>query len=113
MGEIIMNVSCDSDDKLPPQTATVEHLEVKMAQEPSQSVANSLGFVTFAKRFCINPAYINPVYGGGYYKKRKGWVLIDLATREETYFKTLRHAKHDLIRLYREAAPKKIATQGC
>src|SRR2546426_459091 len=54
-----------------------------MAQEPSQSVANSLGFVTFAKCFCINPVYINPVYGGGYYKKRKGWVLIDLATSHE------------------------------
>ena len=84
-----------------------------MAQEPSQSVANSLGFVTFAKCFCINPVYINPVHGGGYYKKRKGWVLIDLITRAETYFKTLRDAKHHLIRLYMEAAPKKIATQGC
>ena len=113
MGEIIMNVCCDSDDKLPPQTATVEQLEARMAQEPSQSVANSLGFVSFAKCFCINPVYINPVHGGGYYKKRKGWVLIDLATRAETYFKTLRDAKHHLIRLYMEAAPKKIATQGC
>ncbi len=79
-----------------------------MAQEPSHPVANSHGFVTFAKCFCINP-----VYGEGYYKKRKGWVLIDLATRAETYFKTLRDAKHHVIRLYTEAAPKKIATQGC
>src|SRR5947199_10643425 len=103
-----MNVCCDSDDKLPPQTATVEQLEARMAQEPSQSVANSLGFVTFAKCFCVNP-----VDGGGYYKERKGWVLIDLVTRAETYFKTLRDAKHHLIRIYKEAAPKKIATQGC
>jgi hypothetical protein len=108
MGEIIMNVCCDSDDKLPPQTATVEHLEARMAQEPSHPVANSHGFVTFAKCFCINP-----VFGGGYYKKRKGWVLIDLATRAETYFKTLRDAKHHLIRLYMEAVPKTIAIQGC
>lgn len=82
-----------------------------MIQEPFQAVAYSPGFVTFAKCFCINPAYINPLYGGGYYKKRKGWVLIDLATRAETYFKTLRDAKHHLIRLYMEAAPEKIATE--
>jgi len=112
MGEIIMNVCCDSDDKLPPQTATVEHLEARMAQEPSQSVANSLGFVTFAKCFCINPVYINPVYGGGYYKKRKGWVLIELTTRAETYFKTLRDARQHLVRLYTEVAPKNIATEA-
>lgn len=108
-----MNVCCDSDDKLPPQTATVEHLEARMAQEPSQPVANSLGFVTFAKCFCINPVYINPVYGGGYYKKRKGWVLIDLATRAETNFKRLCDAKHHMMCLYLEAAPKNIATEGC
>ncbi len=84
-----------------------------MALEPIQSVANSPGFVTFAKCFCINPVYINPVYGGGYYKKRKGWVLIDLATRGETSFKTLRDARHHLILLYMEAVPKIIATEGC
>ncbi len=78
------------------------------AQEPFQSVANAPAFVTFAKCFCINP-----VFGGGhYYKKRKGWVLIDLATRAETNFKTLRDARHHLIRLYIEAAPKNIATEG-
>jgi hypothetical protein len=80
-------------------------------QDPSQAVANSSGYVTFAKCFCINPVYINPLYGRGYYKKRKGWVLIDLATRAETYFKTLRDARQHLIRLYMEAAPKKIATE--
>ena len=79
-----------------------------MDQEPFQSVASSPGFVTFAKCFCINP-----VYGGGYYKTRKGWVLIDLATRAETNFKTLRDARRHVIRLYMEAAPKQIATEGC
>ena len=69
-----------------------------MVQEPFQSVANSPGFVTFAKCFCINP-----VYDGGHYRKRKGWVLIDLATRAETSFKTLRDARHHLIGLYIEA----------
>ena len=69
-----------------------------MVQEPFQSVANSPGFVTFAKCFCINP-----VYDGGRYRKRKGWVLIDLATRAETNFKTLRDAKHHLISLYMKA----------
>jgi hypothetical protein len=83
-----------------------------VAQEPTQAVTYSPGFATFAKCFCINPVYINPLYGGGYYKKRKGWVLIDLATRAETYFKTLRDAKHHLIRLYIEAAPEKIATES-
>jgi hypothetical protein len=83
-----------------------------VAQEPFQAVAYSPGFVTFAKCFCINPVYINPLYGGGYYKKRKGWVLIDLATRAETYFKTLRDAKHHLIRLYMELASEKIVTEG-
>jgi len=76
-------------------------------QDSSPSVANSLGFVTFAKRFCINP-----LYEVGRYKKRKGWVLIDLATRAETYFKTLRDARQHLIRLYTEAAPQKIAIEA-
>jgi hypothetical protein len=84
-----------------------------MAQEPSQSAVNSPGFVTFAKCFCINPVYINPVYGGGHYQKRKGWVLIDLATRAETNFKTLRDAKHHLICLYMETTPKIIPAEGC
>ena len=83
-----------------------------MTQDPSQSAVNSPGFVTFAKCFCINPVYINPVYGGGYYKKRKGWVLIDLATRAETNFKTLRDAKHHLMRLYMETTPKIIPAAG-
>ena len=77
-----------------------------MIQEPSQAVAYSPGFVTFAKCFCINPVYVV-----GRYKKRKGWVLIDLATRAETNFKTLRDARHYLIRLYMEAAPEKIAIE--
>ena len=76
-----------------------------MIQDTSLAVANSSGYVTFAKCFCINP-----VYDVGRYKKRKGWVLIDLATRAETYFKTLRDARQHLRRLYMEAAPKKIAT---
>lgn len=83
-----------------------------MALEHSQSAANSPGFVTFAKCFCINPVYINPVYGGGHYQKRKGWVLIDLATRAETNFKTLRDAKHHLMCLYMEATPKIIPAEG-
>ncbi len=83
-----------------------------MAQEPSQSAVNSPGFVTFAKCFCINPVYINPVYGGGHYQKRKGWVLIDLATRAETNFKTLRDAKHHLMCLYMETTPKIIPAEG-
>ena len=83
-----------------------------MAQEPVQTVANSPGFVTFAKCFCINPVYINPVYGGGHYKKRKGWVLIDLDTRAETNFKTMRDAKQHLIRLYLEATPKVLPAAG-
>ena len=78
-----------------------------MAQEPIQAVSISPGFMTFAKCFCINP-----VYSGGLYKKRRGWVLIDLATRAETNFKTLRDARHHVIRLYTEAAPKNIATEG-
>ena len=72
------------------------------------SDANPSGFVTFAKCFCINP-----VYDVGRYKKRKGWVLIDLATRAETNFRTLRDARHHLIRLYMEAATNEIATEGC
>jgi hypothetical protein len=84
-----------------------------MTPEPSQSAVTSPGFVTFAKCFCINPVYINPVYGGGHYQKRKGWVLIDLATRAETNFKTLRDAKHHLVRLYMEATPKIIPAEGC
>ncbi len=76
------------------------------------SVANSSGFVAFAKCFCINPVYINPVYGGGRYKKHKGWVLINLATRAETNFKTLRGARQHLIRLYMEAASGEIATEA-
>ncbi len=80
-----------------------------MLPQPFQSVANSPNFVTFAKCFCINPVYD----GGRYYKKRKGWVLIDLATRAETNFKTLRDARHHLVRLYMEAAPQQIATEGC
>ena len=83
-----------------------------MALEHSQSAANSPGFVTFAKCFCINPVYINPVYGGGHYQKRKGWVLIDLATRAETNFKTLRDAKHHLMCLYMETTPKIISAAG-
>ena len=79
-----------------------------LAQEPFQSVENAPGFVIFSKCFCINP-----VFGGGhYYKKRKGWVLIDLTTRGETNFKTLRDARRHLIHLYLDAAPKNIATEG-
>src|SRR5438552_17867578 len=70
-------------------------------QDSSPLVANSLGFVTFAKRFCINPGY-----EVGRYKKRKGWVLIDLATRAETYFKTVRDAVQHRVRLYTEVAPQ-------
>ena len=83
-----------------------------MAQESSQTAVNSPGFVTFAKCFCINPVYVNPVYGGGQYKKRKGWVLIDLDTRAETNFKTMRDAKQHLIRLYLEAPPKVLPAAG-
>ena len=78
-----------------------------MAQEPIQSVSNSPGFVTFAKCFCINP-----VYAEGYYKKRKGWVLLDLVTRTETTFKRLRDAKHHLFRLYREPVPDRPGKAG-
>jgi len=78
-----------------------------VTQEPNQSVANSPGFVTFAKCFCINP-----VYHVGHYKKRKGWVLIELATRVETNFKLLRSARQHLIQLYMAVAPEKIATAG-
>jgi hypothetical protein len=78
-----------------------------MVQEPTQSVSNSSGFVTFAKCFCINP-----VYSRGLYKKRKGWVLIDLATRAETNFKRLCDAKHHLMCLYLEAAPKNMGQKG-
>ena len=78
-----------------------------MIQEPSQAVAYSPGFVTFAKCFCINP-----VYDVGHYKKRKGWVLIDLSTRAETNFKTLRDARQHLIRLYMETVPAKMATEN-
>jgi hypothetical protein len=83
-----------------------------MAQELSRSAANSPGFVTFAKCFCINPVYINPVYGGGHYKKRKGWVLIDLDTRAETNFKTLRDARHHLMGLYLETTLKIVPAEG-
>ena len=79
-----------------------------MMPDPAQSVENSPGFVTFAQRFCINPAYD----GGHYYKKRKGWALIDLTTRTETSFKTLRDAKRQLVRLYMEASQTNIATAG-
>lgn len=83
-----------------------------MAQEPFQAVANTPGFVTFAKCFCINPVYSHPVFGGGHYKKRKGWVLIDLATRAETNFKTLRDARYHLMCLYMETTPKIIPAEG-
>ncbi len=83
-----------------------------MAQEPFQAVANTPGFVTFAKCFCINPVYINPVFGGGRYKKRKGWVLIDLATRAETNFKTLRDARSHLMCLYMATTPKISPAEG-
>ena len=83
-----------------------------MAQELSPAAVNSPSFVTFAKCFCINPVYINPVYGGGHYKKRKGWVLIDLATRAETNFKTLRDARHHLMGLYMETTPKIVPAAG-
>ena len=83
-----------------------------MTQDPSQSAVNAPGFVAFSKCFCINPVYVNPVYGGGYYKKRKGWVLIDLATRGETNFKTLRDARHHLMCLYMETTPKIIPAAG-
>ena len=63
--------------------------------QPIQSVSSSPGFMTFAKCFCINP-----IYSSGLYKKRKGWVLIDLTTRVETSFKTLRDARHHVICLY-------------
>jgi len=83
-----------------------------MAQELSPAAVNSPSFVTFAKCFCINPVYINPIYGGGHYKKRKGWVLIDLATRVETNFKTLRDARHHLMGLYMETTPKIVPAAG-
>jgi hypothetical protein len=83
-----------------------------VTQDPSQSAVNAPGFVAFSKCFCINPVYINPVYGGGYYKKRKGWVLIDLATRVETNFKTLRDARHHLMCLYMETTPQTIPAAG-
>jgi len=83
-----------------------------MAQELSPAAVNSPSFVTFAKCFCINPVYINPIYGGGHYKKRKGWVLIDLATRAETNFKTLRDARHHLMGLYMETTPKIVPAAG-
>jgi len=83
-----------------------------VTQDPSQSAVNAPGFVAFSKCFCINPVYVNPVYGGGYYKKRKGWVLIDLATRGETNFKTLRDARHHLMCLYTETTPKIIPAAG-
>lgn len=79
-----------------------------MPPQPSQSVSRSPGFATFAKCFCINP-----VYSGGLYKKRRGWVLIDLATKAETNFKRLCDAKHHVMYLYLEAAPKNIATKEC
>lgn len=77
-------------------------------EKPVQSVENSPGFMTFAQCFCINPVYIT-----GHFRKQKGWVLIDLATRGETNFKTMRAAKAHLIDLYMAAVPKKIATAGC
>ncbi len=83
-----------------------------MARDPISPTANSPGFVSFAKSFCINPVYSNPVYGGAQYKKRKGWVLIDLATRAETNFKTLRDAKHHLARLYSDTTSAVIPAEG-
>ncbi|TAL11843.1 MAG: hypothetical protein EPO02_03275 [Nitrospirae bacterium] len=83
-----------------------------MAHEPSQSAVSSSDFATFAKCFCINPVYNSPAYGAGHYKKRRGWVLIDLATRAETNFKTMRDAKQHLIGLYLAAAPKIIPAAG-
>jgi hypothetical protein len=79
-----------------------------MTEEPTQSVEHSPGFMTFARCFCINPVFIR-----GHIRKQKGWVLIDLDTRGETNFKTLRDAKHHLMRLYMEAAPRKTAPAGC
>jgi hypothetical protein len=73
-----------------------------------QTCANSPGFMTFAKCFCINP-----VSDKGYYSKRTGWVLIELATRAEINFKRLGDAKHHLIDLYMKAASKKSATEAC
>lgn len=70
-----------------------------MAAEPFLPVEHSPGFVAFAKCFCINP-----VYAVGRYKKRTGWVLIDLATTGETNFKTLRDARQHLLLLYMKAA---------
>lgn len=83
-----------------------------MVRDPSNPTANSPGFMSFAKCFCINPVYVNPVYGGGHYQKRKGWVLIDLATRAETNFKTLRDARQHLVRLYTETAPATLPAGG-
>jgi hypothetical protein len=70
-----------------------------MAAAPFLPVENSPSFVAFAKCFCINP-----VYAVGRYRKRTGWVLIDLATTGETSFKTLRDARQHLLLLYAKAA---------
>ena len=78
-----------------------------MTQEPVPPVVHSPGFVTFAKGFCINPVYVE-----GHYRKRKGWVLIDLASRAETNFKTLRDARQYLFRLYLEAAQRTSQQKG-
>lgn len=79
-----------------------------MTEKPVHSVENSPGFMTFARCFCINPVFIK-----GHFRKQKGWVLIDLDTRGETNFKTMRDAKAHLMGLYMAAVPKKIATAGC
>jgi len=78
-----------------------------MPPQPIQLVSNSPGFMTFAKCFCINP-----VYSGGLYKKRRGWVLIDLATKAETNFKRLCDAKHHVMYLYLEAAQRTSRQKG-
>ena len=83
-----------------------------MTQDLSQSALSAPEFMAFSKCFCINPVFVNPVSGGGHYKKRKGWVLIDLATRVETNFKTLRDARHHLMCLYMETTPPIVPAAG-
>ena len=78
-----------------------------MKAESFEPVDHSPGFLTFARGFCINPVYIQ-----GHFRKQKGWVLIDLDTRVETNFKTLRAAKAYLMGLYLAVAPKKVAAAG-
>ena len=78
-----------------------------MKDEPLETVEHSPGFLTFTRGFCINPVFIQ-----GHFRKQKGWVLIDLGTRGETNFKTLRAAKAHLMGLYLAMAPKKIAAVG-